>query len=114
MINWGFLEKRFGSFYNWTGHEHVGEVVEVGGKYWEPYPQVQFLSLAKLVSYLCWKHEIPFQYPPSGPGVYYRRDQDLASFRGLLGHSAVNSSKSDPGLHFDWDALLRFLAQVAP
>jgi len=53
--------------------------------------------------------------PPVPPGLselsppltsFYERAQDLANFHGILGHSAINRGKNDPGPHFDWDRLM--------
>jgi N-acetyl-anhydromuramyl-L-alanine amidase AmpD len=105
-VNWGPLEKRDDKYYNWTGNEHLGEVVEAGGEYWEPYTEAQYESLIELVSYLCKQYNVPHRYPPLGPGAYHERAQDLAAFKGILGHNAINRYKADPGPHFDWDRLL--------
>ena len=106
IVNWGPLEKEDGKYYNWVGKEHVGEVVEAGGRYWETYTDAQYESLIELVAYLCQRYNVPHRYPPLGPGTYYERAQDLADFHGILGHSAINRGKSDPGPHFDWDRLM--------
>ncbi len=106
IVNWGPLEKRDGKYYNWTGNEHLGEVVEAGGKYWEPYTEAQCESLIELVSYLCKRYSVPTRYPSLGPSAYHERAQHLANFKGVLGHSAINRGKSDPGPLFDWDRLM--------
>jgi N-acetylmuramoyl-L-alanine amidase len=106
IVNWGSLEKKDNKYYNWTGNEHLGQVIEAGSKYWEPYTEAQYESLIGLVSYLCKRHSVPIQYPALGPGTYHEKAQDLADFKGILGHSAINKGKSDPGPHFDWDRLM--------
>jgi len=106
IVNWGPLEKRDDKYYNWTGNEHLGQVAEVGGKYWEPFTEAQCESLIELVSYLCKRYNVPHRYPPLGPGTYYERAQHLADFHGILGHNAINKYKSDPGPCFDWDRLM--------
>ncbi len=106
IVNWGRLTKQDNRYYNWLGKEHLGEVVEIGGSYWEPYTEAQYESLIELVAYLCKRYNVPARYPPMGPGTYYARAQDLAEFKGILGHSAINKEKSDPGPHFDWDRLM--------
>jgi len=106
IVNWGPLEKRDNKYYNWTGNEHQGQVVEAGGEYWEPYTEAQYESLIELISYLCKRYSVPIQYPSRGPATYYERSQDLADFSGILGHSAINIGKSDPGPHFDWNRLM--------
>ncbi len=106
IVNWGPLEKRDDKYYNWTGNEHRGQVVEAGGKYWEPYTEAQCESLIELVSYLCKRYSVPTRYPPLGAGAYHERAQHLADFHGVLGHSAINRGKSDPGPLFDWDRLM--------
>jgi N-acetylmuramoyl-L-alanine amidase len=106
IVNWGPLEKRDDKYYNWMGNEHQGEVIEAGGKYWEPFTEAQYESLIELASYLCKRYKIPHRYPPLGPGTYYERAQDLADFHGILGHSTINRHKSDPGPHFDWNRLM--------
>ncbi len=106
IVNWGLLEKKDNKYFNWTGNEYLGQVVEAGGKYCEPYTAAQYESLIELVSYLCKRYSVPIQYPPLGPGIYYEKAQDLADFKGILGHSAINKGKSDPGPHFDWARLM--------
>ena len=106
IVNWGPLEKRDDKYYNWTGNEHLGQVAEVGGKYWEPFTEAQCESLIELVSYLCKRYNVPHRYPPLGPGTYHERAQHLADFHGILGHNAINKYKSDPGPCFDWDRLM--------
>jgi len=106
IVNWGALEKRDGKYYNWLHKEHLGQVVEAGGEYWEPYTEAQYESLIEFVSYLCKRYSVPTRYPPLGPGAYHERAQDLASFKGILGHSAINRYKPDPGPLFDWNHLL--------
>lgn len=106
IVNWGPLEKRDNKYYNWTGKEHPGQVVEAGGQYWEPYTESQYDSLIELVSYLCKRYGVTIRYLPQGAGVYHERPQDLADFSGILGHSAIDNTKSDPGPHFDWDRLM--------
>jgi N-acetylmuramoyl-L-alanine amidase len=106
IVNWGNLEKKDNKYYNWTGNEHMGQVVGAGGKYWEPYTVAQYDSLIELVSYLCKRYNVPIQYPPLGPSTYYEKAQDLAAFKGILGHSAINRGKPDPGPHFDWNRLM--------
>ena len=106
IVHWGPLEKRDNKYCNWTGNEHLGQVVEAGGKYWEPYTEAQYESLIELVAYLCKRYGVPIHYPSQGPGAYHEKPQDLADFSGILGHSAINRGKSDPGPHFDWDRLM--------
>ncbi|MBM4464098.1 MAG: N-acetylmuramoyl-L-alanine amidase [Chloroflexi bacterium] len=106
IVNWGPLRKDGNKYYNWLGNEHLGAAVEAGGKYWEPYTEAQYKSLIELVAYLCKRYNVPHRYPLLGPGTYYEKAQDLAAFKGVLGHSAINRGKSDPGSHFDWDRLL--------
>jgi len=106
IVNWGPLEKRDDKYYNWTGNEHLGQAVEASGKYWEPFTEAQHESLIELVSYLCKRYSVPTRYAPLGPGAYHERAQDLANFKGVLGHSAINRGKSDPGPLFDWDRLM--------
>lgn len=106
IVNWGPLEKRDGKYYTWMGNECPGEVVSKGGRYWQVYTAPQLASVIKLVTHLCKKHNIPAQYPPSGPGAFEPDDTKLATFKGILGHSALDDQKQDPGPHFDWDHLL--------
>jgi len=106
IVNWGELRHRDGKFYLWVGKEYTGEVVQAGGRYWQPYTEAQYASLIPLVAYLCRKHGIPAQYPPLGPGVFDPEAERLAHFRGILGHQALDNLKSDPGPHFDWQRLL--------
>lgn len=106
IVNWGPLEKRGDKYYTWMGNECPGEVVRKGGTYWQAYTETQLNSVIRLVSHLCKKHGIPAQYPSQGPGQFDPKDETLASFKGILGHSALDNQKRDPGPHFDWDRLL--------
>ncbi len=108
IVNWGLLQKRDGTFFNWTSNwtgVHHGNVVSAGGRHWEPFTEPQYESLIELVSYLCDKHDVPVALPPQGPGTYHEHTEDLAVFRGILGHDAMDSAKVDPGDHFDWERL---------
>ena len=103
--NWGMLRKTDGGFATWNGYPYQGEAVKIGENYWEPYTEAQYESLVKLIRYLCHRHSIPPSYPPEGPGTYHRDPMALASFRGILGHCALDDTKLDPGPHFDWEKL---------
>lgn len=108
VVNWGLLKKRNGTFVNWTNDwtsAHHGSVVSVAGRYWEPYTEAQYESLITLVSHLCDRHDIPVAFPPQGPGAYEEQAAELAAFRGILGHSAIDDTKDDPGDQFDWERL---------
>ncbi len=107
--NWGLLKKTDGGFVTWNERPYRGEVVETGGNYWEPYTEAQYQSVAKLIQYLCHKHSIPPNYPPEGPGTYHQDAGALSSFRGILGHCAIDDTKLDPGPHFDWEKLAEAL-----
>jgi len=106
IVNWGPLEKRDNKYYTWMGNECPGEVVYKGGRYWQAYTETQLASLINLVVHLCKKHNVPAQYPPLGPGTFDPEAENLATFKGILGHSALDDQKQDPGPHFDWDRLL--------
>ena len=106
MVNWGPLQKRGDKYYTWMGSECPGEVVLKDGTYWQAYTDSQLASVIQLVSHLCQKHNIPAQYPPLGPGTFDPDDKTLAAFKGILGHSALDNQKRDPGPHFDWNRLL--------
>jgi N-acetyl-anhydromuramyl-L-alanine amidase AmpD len=106
MVNWGPLEKRDDKYYTWMGNECPGQVVLKNGTYWQAYTEPQLASVNRLVSYLCKKHNIQAQYPPLGPGAFDSDAETLAAFKGILGHSALDDQKRDPGPHFDWDRLL--------
>jgi N-acetylmuramoyl-L-alanine amidase len=110
IVNWGPLRKTNGCFLTWNDYPYNGEAVQVGGGYWEPYADAQYESLIKLVRYLCRKHAIPPNYPPEGPGNYHSDASQLASFRGILGHCALDNTKVDPGPHFDWEKLAEGLS----
>jgi len=106
IVNWGPLEKRDNKYYTWMSNECPGEVVYKGGRYWQAYTETQLASLINLVVHLCKKHNVPAQYPPLGPGTFDPEAENLATFKGILGHSALDDQKQDPGPHFDWDRLL--------
>ena len=106
MVNWGPLTKRGDKYYTWMDNECPGEVVFKNGTYWQAYTEPQLASVIRLVTHLCKKHNVPAQYPPLGPGTFDPDDKTLAAFKGILGHSALDNQKSDPGPHFDWERLL--------
>lgn len=103
--NWGSLRKTDGGFLTWNGKLYQGEALQFGESYWEPYTEAQYQALIKLIRYLCQKHSIPPNYPPEGPGTYHEDVGVLVSFRGILGHCALDDTKPDPGPHFDWEKL---------
>jgi len=81
----------------------VGACGKVGSGF--PHTRLSIRPKIELVSYLCDKHDVPVALPPQGPGAYHEHAEDLAEFRGILGHDAINSAKVDPGDHFDWERL---------
>jgi N-acetyl-anhydromuramyl-L-alanine amidase AmpD len=109
IVDWGLLRRDGDNYFNWTNNWtglHKGEVVEAGGYYWEPYTEAQYNSIIALVRYLCQHYGVPAQFPLHGPGTYHEQIEDLLNFRGLLGHQAIDNTKTDPGAHFDWGRLL--------
>ena len=112
IANWGVLKRDSNRYYIWPNNWKTpfdGPVVKAGNRYWEQYTDAQYESLIKLVRYLCSKHSIPPAYPPKGPGAYHEDPEELARFRGILGHNALDNTKIDPGKHFDWDRLINGL-----
>jgi len=78
---------------------------EAGEMAWEPYTEEQYLALRKLLALLCQIYRVPRAAPPSGPASYLPTEQ-LASFRGILGYSALDATRSSPGPAFDWQHIL--------
>jgi N-acetyl-anhydromuramyl-L-alanine amidase AmpD len=108
VVNWGLLrqdgDKYFTWFNDWTT-PYTGEVKVGRGYYWAAYAEQQYDKLISLASFLCKKYEIPAQFPVHGPGTYHAEASDLLDFRGLLGHEAIDNTKTDPGGAFDWERL---------
>lgn len=70
----------------------------------------QYESLTRLTATLCTVlPNIPCDYPRDGNGELRRNAlsaDELASYRGLLGHYHVTTGKIDPGPAFDWDRVI--------
>lgn len=112
VVNWGLLRKDGDKYFNWYKNwttPYEGDVVTAKNLYWAAYTEQQYDKLIKLVSFLCKKYEIPAEFPKNGGGVYHSEADDLLSFRGLLGHEAIDNTKTDPGGAFDWERLQRGL-----
>lgn len=112
IVNWGLLKRTESGVFSWPNNWNNpfdGEVVEAGGQVWEAYTAAQYDALIALVAYLCQHYNVPAVYPAQGPGTYERSHLTLAGFRGILGHEAIDDTKTDPGAHFDWDRLMRGL-----
>lgn len=73
--------------------------------------EAQYRSLVKLAAALC--RTLPGIRPdvPRGPDGQVRADvltkEELAAYRGLLGHWHVTREKIDPGPAFDWERVLQ-------
>jgi N-acetylmuramoyl-L-alanine amidase len=70
----------------------------------------QYDSLARLTATLCELFpSIRCDYPKDASGALVRAklpDQDLAGYRGILGHYHVQTNKVDPGPAFQWDRVI--------
>ncbi len=87
LVNWGLTP------------DDTGEMA------WDPYTDEQYLALRRLLNLLCQTHRIPRAFPPQGPASYLPTEQ-LAHFRGILGHSALTATHSSPGPQFDWQRII--------
>lgn len=80
----------------------------------------QYNSLAKLTAALCMVFpSLPCEYPKDATGALIRgqlSDEQLVSYRGLLGHYHIQPNKTDPGPAFDWNRVVydakRLMGQV--
>jgi N-acetylmuramoyl-L-alanine amidase len=73
--------------------------------------QEQYSALAKLTAALCKIFpNITCDYPRDASGELIRSklsDDQLESYRGLLGHYHIQSNKTDPGPAFQWERVVR-------
>jgi N-acetylmuramoyl-L-alanine amidase len=71
----------------------------------------QYEALAKLTAALCRIFpKLSLEYPKDASGNLIRAklpDEDLNTYRGLIGHFHIQSNKTDPGPAFQWDKLQR-------
>jgi N-acetyl-anhydromuramyl-L-alanine amidase AmpD len=71
----------------------------------------QYAALAKLTAALCKVFpKLPCDFPRDSSGQLIRSklsDDQLKSYRGLLGHFHVQANKVDPGPAFQWDLIIR-------
>jgi N-acetyl-anhydromuramyl-L-alanine amidase AmpD len=108
VVNWGLLRRDGDNYFTWFNNwttPYTGEVKAAKGRHWAAYTEQQYEKLVSLVSFLCKKYEVPVQFPAHGPGTYHAEGSDLSNFRGLLGHEAIDNTKTDPGGAFDWERL---------
>lgn len=100
MDNWGWLEKKNGKYYTWTGAEIKSEDVQVytpdylGQRYFEKYPPEQIESVRQLLVYLCDAYGIPKDYQSDMWSVSPRA---LNGQPGIWSHTSVRESGK-------WDA----------
>ncbi|MFN7021917.1 MAG: hypothetical protein ACK4WH_11400, partial [Phycisphaerales bacterium] len=70
----------------------------------------QYDSLIKLTAALCTIFpNLPCEYPQSSDGKLLTEklpDDQLATFRGLIGHYHIQANKTDPGPALQWDRLI--------
>jgi N-acetylmuramoyl-L-alanine amidase len=70
----------------------------------------QYAALTKLTAALCRVlPRIRCDYPRDGAGRLIRRklsDEELARYRGILGHFHIQENKVDPGPALQWDVLI--------
>lgn len=78
---------------------------DAGTMAWDPFTEEQYQTLRKLLILLCQTYRIPRIFPAAGPADYLPTEE-LASFRGILGHSALDGARSNPGPAFDWQRIL--------
>ena len=84
----------------------------IQGEEWVQYdftPE-QYTALIKLTSTLCRLFpQIKNDYPRNDHGELVRErlpDEQLARFKGILGHYHIQTNKTDPGPAFQWDRLI--------
>lgn len=105
VVNYGYTEADGETIYgnyistseliysSWNGHD-----------YWQAFTEAQYESLNQLVPYLLDKHGIAEIYHDSLD--YISSDSDVENFSGVIGHSALQNGKSDPGPVFDFSRLI--------
>ncbi len=100
---------------NFVGHPArdepvVGEVQGHRLKMYDLTPQ-QYDSLTKLTATLCMVFpRITCDYPRDGKGqliTHKLADEQLANYRGVLGHYHIQTDKTDPGPALQWDRVIQ-------
>ena len=75
----------------------------------------QYRFLAEHILWVCKKYNLIYRYPDGDPkstrNKAYWKEWFLHSDGFIIGHSAVNPHKPDPGVFFDWDKLLQMFQQ---
>lgn len=98
-----------GPFYSRSSQPIEGEIQGRTLRQYDLTPQ-QYAALIKLTAGLCTVlPRIECDYPRDADGNLLRAklpDDQLAQYRGLLGHYHLQTNKTDPGPAFDWDAVI--------
>jgi len=100
-----FYDFESNQYLNWI-HEECGEddIYEQNWKnsrYWEVYPETQFLATVELCEYLCKKYRIPLD--SLGFNAYH---EDTARFEGIVCRSNFDSDYNDLNPSFSFKAFL--------
>lgn len=94
-----------------------GRVQETEQRMYDLTPQ-QYDSLTKLTAALCTVlPDIRCDYPRDGAGRLVTGklpDEELAGYRGVLGHYHIQKNKVDPGPAFQWDRVVEGAREMMP
>lgn len=102
LENWGPLLKKDNRLFTWRQTPFRGNYIKIDESFWERYKKKQLVKLVKLLRRIMSLYKIPLEFPPLGPLNYHGDPYMLQDFRGILGHSAIDDTKMDPGPHFDF------------
>ncbi len=134
IANWGEVHLIGGRYLTWIYFDKSisgsgpaipkNEVIEIGGRYWHIYPDVQVEAVFQLVERLCNDNDIPYQFMFKGQegftraGITYdkvpyylpsgRMNSRLAISRfrdtaGICCHCHISQGKDDPGPAFPFE-----------
>lgn len=79
-----------------------------GFDFYASFPDIQFLSICRLVTYLCERFKIDKQIPKDKLGVY---DLDgFTRYQGIASHQNFRKDKYDIGPAFDWEKFEAFIS----
>lgn len=111
LINGKFYWNPNGTLAPYEGTPYKSPTPFMGCLYWDPYPEVQVDTVAKLTAYACYNHGIPLE-------LERRIDYHGPNFnqKGVLTHSFLSNQRSDPGPAFPyekyWELVNKYFLQL--
>jgi N-acetyl-anhydromuramyl-L-alanine amidase AmpD len=100
-VGWLTQDPDFNEFYDWSGTQYRGEVLEMtwrGKKFWAKYTEKQFLALQELTDYLCLGYSINKKF--IGNNVL---GENIVDFNGIINRSNFSKNHYDltPAFEFE-------------